>query len=559
MIVVSEERSAAHLASGVWGRVTLDQILKKNAQTAPDRIAVADFSDRPAWTPGPVEALTYRVLDARIEAIAGFFSGLGLQTDAVIGLQLPPTADSVAIFFGALRAGLVVAPLPLALREAEVAERMKSLGAKAMATVAETAGERHGERLRAVAAELFQIRFVFGAGAEVPDGLIPLERLYAEMDAVGPAPDPQRRGNAADHCATVSFVTEPREDGVATVPVPRSHNHWIATGLMTLLEAQVETGAVIVSPFAPAGLIGIGAGLMPWLLAAGTLVTGMPGSAERIAEEATTHGARHVLAPARFARRVAERLEAHRVDATVLVIGSDTTADQPLPRGYRAVDVVTLAERAVVARRRRDATRPVTLPVGRIGAPSDTSIGPTLVETRLIPATKPGGGEAKADKGEIALRGAMVPDGLWQKAERPMLREKAAEGDGWVRTGLGATLTAEDPTRFVLAARTADIGGRGALDIDLGLLDRIFLAAGDLIDAAAIPIQRPDGSERIAAAVVPRPGSRFDRAGYLADLAGLSLGLHRMPVEVFTVPAIARAPSGRVLRAGMASRLAPAG
>lgn len=557
MIVVPEERSLAHLATGVWGRVTLDQILRKNAAGTPDRLALADFEDRADWTRGAPERLTYRQLDRRVEALAAFFGGLGLQPDTVVACQLPPLADSVAILFGLIRAGLIAAPLPLALREHETMDRIAALGARAIVTVAETVGERHGERMRGVAADLFQVRFVFAAGDGVPDGLIPLVRVYEEIDSLGPAPDVPRKGNAADHCATVSWGLEIQEDGsLAPAIVPRSHNHWIATGLMTLLEARVETAAVLVSPFAPSGLVGIGGAIMPWLLSGGTLVLGMPASADRIAEEAAAHGATHVLAPARFARRVAERMDAHRTEATILVVTADRTADVALPRGTETVDIAVLGERALIARRRRDAGVPGAVPVGRIGAPAEASIAPTLLETsiRTPEAARPGA-RVREVAGELLVRGAMVPEATWPKADRTGLRDRPREGEGWVRTGVAVRPDESRPGTVLLQGRSGEIGGSGALEFDLTELDRVYLSAADLVDAAAIPIRDEDGCERLAAAVVPRPGTRFDPDGFLAALADIRIGLHRLPTEVHTVPAIARAPSGRVLRSGMAGHL----
>lgn len=557
MNIVAEELSRTHLASGVWGRVTLDQILRKNAASAPNRLAVADFSDRERWTPGASERLTYAEFDRRVEALAAFFAGLNRQPDTVVALQLPPTADSVAIFFATLRAGLIAAPLPLALREAEMTDRLQALGAKAIVTVGETSGERLGERMRDVAAELFQIRFVFGAGDAVPDGLIPLARVYAEIDTLGAAPAIARKGNAADHAATVSVVIEPQAEGHAAVLLPRSHNHWIATGLMTLLEARIDAGAVFVSPFAASGLVGIGVGLMPWLLAAGTLVIGLPASADRIAEEAAEHKATHVIAPGRFARRVAERLEAHRADAAVMIVSNDRTATVAMPRGHAAVDITTIGERAVVARRRRDPAEALPLPIGNIGAPAETSIAPTLVETRFRagPVQKTTGAVTPVT-GEIVLRGAMVPEANWPKTDRSSFRERPREGDGWVRTAVAATAAAPNATSVLLTGRSGEIAGAGPLELDLPDLDRIYKSAGDLVDAAAIPLVDATGHETIAAAVVPRPGTRFDRAAFMTALESLKLGHHRIPAEVYSVPAIARAPSGRVMRAGMASHLA---
>lgn len=555
MIVVDEERSAQHLASGVWGRVTLDQLLRKNAAKSPERVALSDMDDRSEWVPGAPESLSWALLDRRVEALAAFFAGLGLQPDTVVAAQLPPTADSVAVLFGLFRAGLVAAPLPLAMREAETSERLAALGAKAIVTVARSGDEIHGERMRAVAGELFQIRFVFGAGADLPDGLIPLERVYEEMDTLGPAPDVARRGNAADHCATIASLIDPKSEARTAAVVPRSHNHWIATGLMCLLEAQVETGAVILSPLAPTGLAGIGAAVMPWLLSCGTLVLGLPASVDTIAAAAAARKATHVVVPARFARRLCERLDAHRAEATVLAVQSDQSVDAAIPRGHRLVDVTTLAERALVARRRKDPLALPTLALGPATAPSDSGIGPTLVEIRLQPHEGRPGRASAADRGRLLIRGAMVPDALPPKSEKPTFREKPRDFDGWVDTAIEATVVADDPVRVALSGRGGDIAGHGALEIDLVELDRIYRDVGGLLDAAAIPLLDADGTERLAAVVVPRPGPAFDSATFLSALQAQKIGLHRLPHRVFPVPAIARAPSGRVLRSGMASHL----
>ena len=50
MIVAREDESRTHVASGAWGRVTLDQIVARNAEMRPDRLAVADFADRDVVT-----------------------------------------------------------------------------------------------------------------------------------------------------------------------------------------------------------------------------------------------------------------------------------------------------------------------------------------------------------------------------------------------------------------------------------------------------------------------------------------------------------------------------
>jgi mycobactin salicyl-AMP ligase len=554
MILVNDDASRGHIETGVWGRVTLDHILRKAAQTDPGRVAVIDFVDRANWTRGAALALDYGELDRRVEAVAAFLAGLGLTPDTVVVTQMPPTTDAIIVFFALLRAGLVAAPLPLALREADIAERIEALGAKAIVTVAETSGECHGEQMRAVAADLFQIRFVFGSGPDLPDGLIPLDRVYDEADSIGRAPDIARKGNPSDHAATVSWIVETDGGAPAAAIHARSHNHWIATGFMSLLEGRIEQGATILTTFAPSGLVGIGAALIPWLLVGGTLVIGLPASVERIVEEAALHEASHILVPETFARRLSERMDAHRLSATILAVTAGRTPELEMPHGHPIVDIMPLAERGLIARRRKDPARPSHLPLGMIAAPSDVSTGPVLIETKLsVTPAKPGTHQdGGLPQGELLVRGAMVGETGWPpRLERGYRRE----GDDWVATGLSIRQSTYSASEAEIIGRTGETLGRGSIEMALDELDSVYSSATGVLEAVALPIEAEHGGVRMAAAVVPQPGIRLDTQAFILELEQLRLGLHRLPSEVFAVPSIARASSGRVMRAGMASRL----
>ncbi|MDR3374028.1 MAG: class I adenylate-forming enzyme family protein [Ancalomicrobiaceae bacterium] len=552
MIVTREDTSRAHLATGVWGRVTLDQILEKNATTKPDKLAVADFSDRSEWTSGRPQQLTYRQLDQRVETLAAFFAGLGLAPDSVIGLQMPPTTDAVVVLFAAIRAGLIVAPMPLAWREAEVIEALSQVSAKAIATVAETIGELHGERLRDVAAEMFHIRFVFASGGHVPDGVIDLDRVFDETEGLGSAPNIVRKGNAADHAASIAWTV--MQNGAAPVPLARAHNHWIAAGLMTLLEAKVDHAAVILVPLGLANLAALGGALMPWLLSCGTLVLGLPQSVDRIAETAAEFSATHVLIPQRFARRLSERLDMLRQEPMLLVVQPERLVDAIMPRGHHIVDLTPLGELALIARLRLEPEAPSPLPVGAVGAPSDTDFAPLLFETRVKAVALSAREAAKrsATVGEVQLRGAMVPDHVFGPTGRPVALSVEEQ---WISTGLAAELVSAHPPRYALKGPIGDQTGTGGLGIDLRQLDELYKSIDGVADAAAVPF--PDAtSARVAALVVPDPTRSFSRAAFLAAVEGKRVGLHKLPVDVFIVPSIARGANDRVLRAGMASRLA---
>ncbi len=565
MIVAREDESRVHSASGVWGRVTLDQIVAKNAESRPGDVALIDFADRPEWTRGAPERLTWKELQARVDALAAFFAAVGLQPDTVILFEMPPIVDAVVAFLAASRAGLIVAPLPVGARESEAIDLARLTGAKAIVTVTETEGEAHGERLRTVAAELFQIRFVFAAGGDVPDGLVDLRLVFAEAESLGAPPDIARRGNPADHALTVEAAALPGDeapagdapgDPVRQAPLPRSHNHWIATGLMTLLEARIDASSVVVSPFALSGAVGLGVALVPWLVAGATLVTGLPRSTERFAEEAAACGATHVLSPMRHARRLAERLALHRNDAVLLTVCEEEPGDWPMPLGRDVVDVTLIGAFGLIARRRTDPHAPRSLPTGVLGAPAESDYAPPLIETR-IRALAQRAAQMPPNRtlgGEVQVRGAMVPHFNWPTTAQER-RHRPRDPDGWMATGIGARIVSAQPPAYEIGGRVDGAVRIGQTLIDLDALDLVYRSVDGVADAAALVVTDPLDGPGIAAAVVPKSGVRFDPESWLAAVEATRIGLPRLPTRVYAVPAIARGPSGRVLRGGMTQHL----
>lgn len=575
MIVAREDESRAHAATGAWGRVTLDQIVARNAETRADKVAVVDVSDRPDWTGGATESLTWAALNTRVEALAAFFAAVGLQPDQILVFQMPPTVDAVVTFLAASRAGLIVAPLPLSAREADATTLARRLGARAIVTVARTETETHGERMRDVAAELFQIRFVFGAGGELPDGLVDLSMVFDEAASLGAAPDIGRKGNPADHALTVEVVAMPGEapeaaaapatagaraeaesDNGRVMPLPRSHNHWIATGLMTLLEAGIGSDSIVLSPFSLSGSIGIGVAVVPWLVAGATLVLGLPRSIDGLAGEAATREATHVLVPGRFAARLSDRLSMRRVAPTLLAVADDEPHDRPMSSGVDVVDVTPLGAYGLVARRRKEPSGPVALPIGACGAPAGTPSAPILIEMRLkaIAQTASQMAQGRPLGGELQLRGAMVPHFNWPTTAQER-RHRPRDPEGWMVTGLGARVVTAQPPTFELAGRIDDAVRIGQALYDLAALDELYRGVEGVADAAALLVETPETGTAVAAAVVPEPGKRFDEALFRAAVEKSRVGLAEIPVKVFRVPAIARGPSGRVLRAGMVQHL----
>src|SRR5258708_6831734 len=113
---------------------TLDDTFRRTAARRPDAIALADPPNRGRFTDGAPCRLTYAEADRAISAIASQLRQLRLQTDSIVGVQLPNTVESVLTILGVLRAGMIAAPLPLLWRTIDAAAALGPLGARAIVT-----------------------------------------------------------------------------------------------------------------------------------------------------------------------------------------------------------------------------------------------------------------------------------------------------------------------------------------------------------------------------------------------------------------------------------------
>ncbi|MGE5166719.1 MAG: AMP-binding protein [Hyphomicrobiales bacterium] len=82
---------------------TLDDLFRRAGVRHPNMPALVDPPNRESFTDGAPRVPSYAQADRAISAVAARLRALGLQTDAVIAIQLPNTVDSIIAFLGVLR------------------------------------------------------------------------------------------------------------------------------------------------------------------------------------------------------------------------------------------------------------------------------------------------------------------------------------------------------------------------------------------------------------------------------------------------------------------------
>src|SRR3569833_23711 len=177
--------------------LTLDGLFRRAGVRNAHEPALLDPPHRATFTDGATRALDYAQADRAIAAFAATLRSLGLHTGTVVGLQLPNTVERVIAFLGIVRAGMVAA--------------LGRAGAKAIVTAARIGGTRHAELAMEVAAELFPIRQICAFGDNLPDGVVPLDGVFAGLAT---EPPPRRAGEPSTQVVAKTFYTS--ADGIVS-------------------------------------------------------------------------------------------------------------------------------------------------------------------------------------------------------------------------------------------------------------------------------------------------------------------------------------------------------
>ncbi|WP_181703617.1 AMP-binding protein [Chthonobacter albigriseus] len=539
MILSSEARIAAAVEAGAWSRTTVDDLFRKAAAAAPERTALTDVGA--SAVPGLGSSYTYADANRRIEGLAAFFSSIGLRPDMVIGIHLPPCADAAVVTLAALRAGLVVSPLPLHWTKAEMETAIGVAGIKAIVTASEIEGQPSGELVRDVAGEVFAIRFVFAVGEGLPDGLIDLAEVMAEVDALGAAPAVPRRGSPSDHVALLSFTRT--VDG-RLCAVPLAHAALVAMAAAHVREAGIEAGATLFDLMHPASLTGFVGCLVSSLVVDGTAAFHNGIRMRLIAEAAGQCGADRVIAPAALGPALAAALPAE-VGLSLAWTGLDGRKPAAVPAARPVVDLITYGGLTLLPAARDDDGAPRDIAVGPHRLRTMPLDGPVLAEARLKGR---GTRDRRVTSGELLLSGPLVPDAPWPEPVSGNVGGVLAfMSDGALRTGLTAKVSQDGATLTVTGTTTETIVVAGQA-ISPARVDDLLQRHPAIVDAAVFGIEDRTLGARLGVAVVNRPGRRLtlDELNEWLDAEGASV-LDR-PATLIAVPEIPRAADGSVAR-----------
>lgn len=542
--------------TGIWGDATLLQLFERAAARTPDKLAIIDPPNRTSVCGGLPRRLSYGQLYLAVENMAGAFRAMQLRPDDVVAFQLPNTVEQVVVLLAAFKCGLIASPVPLLWREHELKTALPMIGPKALITSRAITGRNHEELMCSVAADNMTVRAVMSFGEDVMDGVVALDAVFSDQPLPDVNADYEEPRDGANAVATVCWAGG---DTLTPCPVPRSHNQWIAAGMMSLLETDIEESSHILCAYPLNGLVAIGAFMVPWLIAGATLSLHHPFEVKVFVEQLRSEG----ITMAGLPPAVIDLLKsegAFEADGAAGGLKSLTcvwpgpllpkdaeerAADLLVP----VVDIRALGEMAYVAKRRVAGEWPGDLAQGELTYPTRGAGGATLLQTRVKGGISNNKQMASLLTGDLMIKSPMMFDAYFPAAidgvDEPVITK---DPQGYVNTGLRCLLTGTTPAKIEIIRRNSNVIFYGGLSVSAHELDQLYADFHGISDAAAFAFDDPVMGERILAAVVPQPGMTIAFEEFVDYLNERQVAPYKVPDRLVTVKSIPRDGDGAVQR-----------
>jgi len=537
-------------ASGAWSEQRLGDLYASSAAVEPARIAIIDPPNRAALDGALPRRLDWHSLTAFIDATLVALANAGLRRDDVLVTQLPNVVEYAAVYLACARFGVVISPVPMQFRRAELEPLCRLTRARALLTVQTFKGTEHA-RLATTIADGPQVLVL---GREAPEGTRPF------------APEPSAANSARAHelelAANVNaddIVTICWTSGTEGVPkgVPRSHNHWISGSLCHYDGAQIRRGDRLLNPFPLVNMAALGGCFMSWLRAAGTLLLHHPFELPVYLQQIATEKPEYAIAPPAVLMMLLQNESLLQgVDLSCLrCIGSGSA---PLPpvmiRSYKERYGIEIINNF-------GSNEGIALCSGPVEAPdaeSRSRLFPRwgrpeldwpqriakITHTRLM---DPESGTETVEPrraGEMQIRGPVVFDGYFAA---PEITARSFTPDGWFRTGDLFEID-ESGRYYQFVGRLKQLINRGGMKISPDEIDAVLAEHPDVAEGAAVGYPDEVLGERICAVVVPKPGRTVSVEDLQTHFRARELAVFKWPERVRIVERLPRNPLGKVIR-----------
>ncbi len=538
MILSSDETIKKYTELGIYSEKTLLDHFKSHVETDPDRVCIVDPPDKYALTGYHPDRITYKELDTYVDAVSSSLTGMGIEKDDIIMVQMPNCWELAMLYLAIAKTGAIISPAPVLWREAELGHIAELTQARMFITVVEFNGFNHydmGTHLQKkypTIESVITLKTIKKMCLNTTGGRIPNVSISAN--------------DVFSICWTSG--TESHSKGC-----PLSHNNWM--GMATLQEtAGWKAGDVMMTAGPLVNMASLGTVYGPWLWKGGTLVLHHPFNPQVFMEQIITEKPNYTLLVPAVANMLAKHPDVDSFDLTSfrsITLGSAPpsvwTMDEFKQRwnveigniwGQNEGTGIVSSIEDVPDMEKRSKSFPH---YGKAGVKWNSKAG-NIIEAKIVgpdgkELTNPG------EIGEMVFRGPGLFPGYFKNDEAT---KRSFDDDGFFRTG--DLFKIEEDNLISFYERAKDIIIRGGYNISSQEVENYLLQHPGIQDAAVVGMPDEKLGERMCAYIV----TKTDDTVELKDLAELleakGVARYKHPERIETIDLIPRNPVGKILK-----------
>jgi len=462
--------------------------------------------------------LSYAQLDGASAHLAGLLAQHGFQPGDRVGVMLPNVPHFPIVYYGILRAGGVVVPMNVLLKEREVAFYLGDSGAKLLFAWADF-GEEARPGAAAAGAVLIEVD---------PTGF---------ADIVGAAPARPELHDVADDDTAVILYTS----GTTGKPKGAELTHAnLYVNARTKLETLIQLSAddVILGALPLFHSFGQTAAMNAGLMA-GACLTLLPrfDAGKALAIMTRDRVSVFLGVPTMYSAMLAVPA-AERPDTSSLRVCISGGASLP-------VEVLRAFESQFGTKILEGYGLSETSPVASFNHPDRErkpgSIGTPIRDVRMRVVDEQDRELPVGEVGEIVIQGPNVMKGYWQ---RPDATAEAMRG-GWFHTGDLAKV--DEDGYFFIVDRKKDMIIRGGYNVYPREIEEVLYEHPAVAEAAVVAVPHAELGEEVGAAVALKAGAEAT-PDELQAFVKERVAAYKYPRHVWLVGELPKGPTGKILK-----------